>query len=44
MRVVIILKKDATSSVVLNNLFKYTAMQTSFNVNNVALVREGPEL
>jgi DNA gyrase subunit A len=42
MRVVIILKKDATSSVVLNNLFKYTAMQTSFNVNNVALVRGRP--
>jgi len=42
MRVVIILKKDASSSVVLNNLFKYTAMQTSFNVNNVALVKGRP--
>jgi len=35
-------KKDASSSVVLNNLFKYTAMQTSFNVNNVALVKGRP--
>lgn len=42
MRVVIILKKDASSSVVLNNLYKYTSLQTSFNVNNVALVRGRP--
>jgi len=42
MRVVIILKKDATANVVLNNLFKYTSLQTSFNVNNIALVRGRP--
>jgi len=42
MRVVIILKKDASSSVVLINLYKYTSLQTSFNVNNVALVRGRP--
>jgi len=42
MRVVIILKKDTSSSVVLNNLYKYTSLQTSFNVNNVALVRGRP--
>ncbi len=43
MRVVIILKKDASSSVVLNTLFKYTSLQTSFNVNNIALVRGRPK-
>ncbi len=42
MRVVIILKKDATANVVLNNLFKFTSLQTSFNVNNIALVRGRP--
>ncbi len=42
MRVVIILKKDATSNVVLNKLFKYTQLQSSFNVNNIALVRGRP--
>jgi DNA gyrase subunit A len=42
MRVVIILKKDATANVVLNNLYKYTSLQTSFNVNNIALVRGRP--
>ncbi|MGQ9621555.1 MAG: DNA gyrase subunit A, partial [Bacteroidales bacterium] len=44
MRVVIILKKDATANVVLNNLFKYTQLQTAFNVNNIALVKGRPRL
>ncbi|MFZ2338610.1 MAG: DNA gyrase subunit A [Bacteroidales bacterium] len=44
MRVVIILKKDASSSVVLNNLYKLSSLQTSFNVNNVALVRGRPKI
>jgi len=42
MRVVIILKKDASSNVVLNNLYKFTSLQTSFNVNNIALVKGRP--
>ncbi len=42
MRIVIILKKDATANVVLNNLFKYSSLQTSFNVNNIALVKGRP--
>ncbi len=42
MRVVIILKKDASANVVLNNLFKFTSLQTSFNVNNIALVKGRP--
>lgn len=44
MRVVIILKKDATASVVLNNLYKYSQLQTTFNVNNIALVKGRPRL
>jgi DNA gyrase subunit A len=43
-RVVIICKKEAQSSVVLNNLFKHTQLQTSFNVNNIALVHGRPKL
>ena len=43
MRVVIILKKDATANVVLNNLFKYSSLQTTFNVNNIALVKGRPK-
>jgi DNA gyrase subunit A len=43
-RIVIILKKDTPSSVVLNKLFKYTQLQTTFNVNNIALVRGRPRL
>ena len=43
MRVVIILKKDASANVVLNNLFKYTSLQTSFGVNNIALVKGRPK-
>lgn len=42
MRVVIILKTDAVASVVLNTLYKYTAMQSSFAVNNIALVNGRP--
>lgn len=42
MRIVIILKKDATANVVLNNLFKFSQLQTSFNVNNIALVKGRP--
>ncbi len=42
MRIVIILKQDAIASVVLNTLFKHTAMQTSFSVNNIALVNGRP--
>jgi len=43
-RVVIICKKDAQSSVVLNNLYKLTQLQTAFNVNNIALVHGRPRL
>ncbi|MFI3328197.1 MAG: DNA gyrase subunit A [Rikenellaceae bacterium] len=43
-RIVIRLKSDAVSSVVLNMLFKYTQLQTSFAVNNIALVNGRPEL
>ena len=43
MRVVYELKKDAITNVVLNNLFKHTALQTSFSVNNIALVNGKPE-
>jgi DNA gyrase subunit A len=42
MRIVIILKKDATANVVLNHLFRYSSLQTSFNVNNIALVKGRP--
>ncbi len=42
MRIVIILKRDATSNVVLNKLFKYTQLQNSFNVNSIALVNGRP--
>ena len=44
MRIVMILKHDAVASVVLNNLFKLTPMQTSFPVNNIALVDGRPML
>jgi DNA gyrase subunit A len=44
MRVVIILKKDATANVVLNNLFKYSSLQTAFSVNNIALVKGRPRM
>jgi DNA gyrase subunit A len=42
MRIVIILKKEANSNVVLNQLLKYTQLQASFNVNNIALVNGRP--
>jgi DNA gyrase subunit A len=44
MRVVYVLKRDAVPNVVLNKLFKYTQLQTSFSVNNIALVNGRPEL
>ena len=44
LRVVYELKRDALASVVLNNLYKQTALQTSFGVNNVALVAGRPKL
>ncbi len=44
MRVVYELKKDAIPNVVLNNLYKHTALQTSFSVNNIALVNGKPEV
>ena len=43
-RIVIELKKDANASVVLNKLYKMTALQSSFSVNNVALVGGRPKL
>jgi DNA gyrase subunit A len=42
MRIVIILKKDATANVVLNNLYKYSQLQTGFSINNIALVAGRP--
>ncbi|MCV6629428.1 MAG: DNA gyrase subunit A [Flavobacteriaceae bacterium] len=44
MRIVYMLKKDAIPNIVLNTLFKYTALQSSFSVNNIALVNGRPEL
>ena len=44
MRIVIDVKRDANASVVLNKLFKITALQTSFGVNNIALVHGRPKL
>ena len=43
MRIVYVLKRDAIPNVVLNKLFKYTSLQTSFSVNNIALVNGRPE-
>jgi len=42
MRIVIIIKRDSSAHVVLNNLLKYTQLQTAFNVNNIALVKGRP--
>ncbi len=42
-RVIIELKKDAISNVVLSNVYKYTPLQTSFGINNIALVKGRPE-
>ena len=44
MRIVYILKRDAIPNIVLNKLFKYTALQSSFSVNNIALVKGRPQL
>ncbi len=44
MRIVYDLKRDAMSNVVLNKLYKYTQLQTSFSVNNIALVHGRPKL
>jgi DNA gyrase subunit A len=44
MRVVYDIKRDAMSNVVLNKLYKYTALQTTFNVNNIALVKGRPKM
>jgi len=43
MRVVYELRRDAISNVVLNNLYKYSALQTSFSINNVVLVKGRPQ-
>ena len=44
MRIVYVLKRDAIPNIVLNKLFKYTALQSSFSVNNIALVKGRPKL
>ena len=44
MRVVYVLKRDAIPNIVLNMLYKYTALQSSFSVNNIALVKGRPQL
>ncbi len=44
MRIVYILKKDALPNVVLNTLYKHTALQSTFSVNNIALVKGRPQM
>ncbi|RAJ15714.1 DNA gyrase subunit A [Arenibacter echinorum] len=44
MRIVYILKRDAIPNIVLNTLYKYTSLQSSFSVNNIALVKGRPKL
>tara|TARA_B100001057_G_scaffold501280_2_gene623121 strand:+ start:376 stop:2853 length:2478 start_codon:yes stop_codon:yes gene_type:complete len=44
MRIVYILKRDAIPNIVLNKLFKYTSLQSSFSVNNIALVNGKPQM
>ena len=44
MRIVYLLKRDAIPNIVLNKLYKYTAIQSSFSVNNIALVKGRPML
>ncbi|WP_458626280.1 DNA gyrase subunit A [Winogradskyella sp. PC D3.3] len=44
MRILYVLKRDAIPNIVLNKLYKYTALQTSFSVNNIALVNGRPQL
>ncbi len=43
-RIVYEIKRDANAAIVLNNLFKQTALQTSFSVNNIALVKGRPQM
>ena len=43
-RIVVDLKRDAISSVIINQLYKFTELQTSFGINNVALVRGRPRI
>ena len=43
-RIIIDVKRDANAQVVLNKLYKYTALQSSFSVNNIALVKGRPKL
>jgi len=44
MRIVYVLKRDAIPNIVLNKLYKFTALQSSFSVNNIALVKGRPQL
>ncbi|WP_299210350.1 DNA gyrase subunit A [uncultured Dokdonia sp.] len=44
MRIVYVLKRDSIPNIVLNTLYKYTALQSSFSVNNIALVNGRPEM
>ena len=44
MRIVYVLKRDAIPNIVLNKLYKYTSLQTSFSVNNIAFVNGRPEM
>ncbi|MBW2960714.1 DNA gyrase subunit A [Mesonia aestuariivivens] len=44
MRIVYVLKRDAIPNIVLNTLYKHTALQSSFSVNNIALVKGRPEM
>jgi DNA gyrase subunit A len=44
MRIVYILKRDAIPNIVLNKLYKYTQLQSSFSVNNIALVKGRPQM
>ncbi|SDB33041.1 DNA gyrase subunit A [Flavobacteriaceae bacterium MAR_2010_188] len=44
MRIVYVLKRDAIPNIVLNTLYKYTALQSSFSVNNIALVNGRPKM
>jgi len=44
MRIVYVLKRDAVPNIVLNKLYKYTSLQSSFSVNNIALVKGKPQM
>jgi len=44
MRIVYVLKRDAIPNIVLNKLYKYTSLQSSFSVNNIALVKGKPQM